>query len=111
MKTATTKSPVQEFGDLSFQSEPIGNFEGNLSHDRVSYVNSWKGWMKHKATDFAFNFMPAIKPEKPGTIIDVRDIDLAYLTEQASKNDVSQEDLEALGKEIEHRAFVDGLFG
>ena len=45
--------------------------------------------MKHKATDFAFNFMPAIKPEKPGTIIDVRDIDLAYLTEQASKNDVS----------------------
>lgn len=54
--------------------------------------------------------MPVLAPEKEGTTVDARDIDLAYLTEQASKNDVTQEDLEALGKEIEHRAFVDKLF-
>ena len=67
--------------------------------------------MEHKAKTLAFTVLQPIATEKPVEAVDARDIDLVYLTEQASKNDVSDEDLEALGKEIEHRAFVDGLFG
>ena len=57
--------------------------------------------MEHKAKSLAFTLLPPFATDKPGEIVDARDIDLVYLTEQASKNDVTDEDLEALGKEEE----------
>ena len=56
--------------------------------------------MEHKAKTLAFTVLPPFATDKPVETVDARDIDLVYLTEQASKNDVTDEDLEALGKEI-----------
>ena len=71
---------------------------------------SWKGWMQHKFKETAFKFIPMVAPEQDGNYVDAREHDLVYLTEQASKNDATEEDLAALNKEIEHRQFFDDLF-
>ena len=35
----TTASPVQKFGDFSFMSEPIGDFEGNVGNSLSLFEN------------------------------------------------------------------------
>ena len=101
----TTQSPVQKFGDFDFLSEPIGDFEGTCSND-----SSLTQKLLSKATRFAKKFDHHSRDAPKTNFVDSRDHDLHFLTQQVTEVG-STESYAALQKELEHRQFVDSLFG
>ena len=101
VKTKTTKSPVMRFGDTSFTSEPIGDFEGSWDGS----TNMLTGTLLHKAYHFGMLSFDQTTHES----VDSRDLDLHFY-EQQVKNVGSAEAQADLDYELQHRSFVDGLF-
>ena len=118
VKNTTTKSHVQVFGDLSFLSEPIADFEGGL--DSVEEVSTdskhWKK-LRHfgkkfmKKVDRATAFVKEVLDGdlKERSSLDSRDIKMHYLYDKYNRTG-SKMDLEELQAELEHRHKVDALF-
>lgn len=103
VKTKTTMSPVQQFGDLSFLDEPIGDFEGTTGNSTVETLLA-------KAEHF---YKKALGEEEvsadKGEMVDSRDHDL-HVAYQRVLHEGSQSAYEQLQAEIDHRQFIDQLF-
>ena len=99
----TTRSPVQIFGDESFMSEPIGDFQGTTEMSQMSF--------KDKVTHHAHHiYKKATAEDSPSRdLVDSRDIELHYLYQQVIKTG-SSEDMENLQKHLDHREHIDSLF-
>ena len=100
--TKTTKSSVQKFGDFTFMSEPIGDFEGTCDNDATLTET-----LLAKATHYykqAINQQP-----RSGEMVDSRDHDL-HVAYQRVLSEGSTEAYEELQAELEHRQFIDRLF-
>ena len=80
VKAKTTMSPVQVFGDQSFLSEPIGDFQSTLEPSSDDFIMN----MLHKANDI---YKHVVTPEQKGHIemVDSRDHKLYALTAWAAK--------------------------
>jgi len=103
----TTASPVQTFGDFSFLSEAIGDFEGNYDvlegiERPVAAIYDKFRHMMHEVSDTIFEV-----PEP--SVVDSRDHDLHFLMNVAV-NDPAQENIDAVHKEILHRNRMDAIF-
>ena len=85
VKTLTTQSHVTQYGDLSFNTEPVGNFVGN----KKSASNE--------------------KTRERGSIVDSRDVKLMYLVNRHSKL-LSAESQSELNEEIISRKRYDDTF-
>jgi legumain len=96
VKTETTRSPVLKFGDFSFMSEAIGDFEGT---DNVSLIDS----LLFKTESF---FTDAPKSEQH---VDQRDAHLHYLSNKVMAEG-GDENYAALMEEINRRSFFDNAF-
>jgi legumain len=123
VKTLTTASPVQIFGDLSIQNEVVAVFEGNdnvTSTPVVEADDEWhmsKHFKKHynKAKSF-FNDFVEEKQERHerhhkrrSHILDSRDVNMHQLFHSYATTGAT-EDHAALQVELKHRAKVDGIF-
>ena len=102
VKAKTTKSPVQEFGDLSIQSEFVGAFEGTDNNSATLTET-----LLAKAE---FYYKKALNQEvHTGETVDSRDHDL-HQCYQRVVNEGTEEAYAELEAELEHRQFIDGLF-
>ena len=102
VKTKTDRSPVQEFGDLSIQSEFVGAFEGT-DNESATITET----LLAKAE---FYYKKALNQEvRSGETVDSRDHDL-HQKYQKVVNEGSEEAYAELQAELEHRQFFDGLF-
>ena len=102
VKTLTDRSPVLKFGDFSFMSEVIGDFEGVCDTDEASYTQRMLHRANHiykKVTDTR---------EAPRELVDSRDHDLHYLYNRVMSGDKTA--VPEMQAELEHREFVDALF-
>ena len=104
VKAKTNMSPVQVFGDQSFLSEPIGDFQSTLEPNADDFISK----MIHQANDI---YKHVVTPEQKGHVetVDSRDHKLHALTAWAAKEG-SEEAYYELQKEIDHRQFIDALF-
>ena len=103
VKTKTTQSPVQKFGDFNFMSEAIGDFEGTTEAASQTYTERLLAKADHL-------YKKAIDTRQVSKdLVDSRDHELHFLYNQVMRSG-STESMQALEAEIEHRQFVDGLF-
>jgi len=93
VQTETTLSHVSQFGDATFDSDPIGDFQGDYS---VGYLSSLL-----RKYDF-------YSPSKLVSV-NARDIKLAYLQRQAHKLG-TEAARQALTNELDSRSFQDEFF-
>ena len=121
----TTASPVQVFGDQSFLSEPIGDFEGaldevaqRLKHDLEDLFDEHKGlkkaakWGKkmHNRVKHAKEFAhEKFGKRKHIKTVDQRDIELVELFEKYMETGFA-DDRVALEEMLAHRAKADRFF-
>ena len=99
----TTKSPVCEFGDFSFMSEPIGDFEGTTESASTKTMTER---MMQKMTHFYKKATDSRTASKE--TVDSRDHDLHVLYNRVMAGD--SEAVPEMEKELAHRTFVDKLF-
>jgi hypothetical protein len=92
-----------KFGDFTFLSEPIGDFEGTCADDATMTET-----LIAKATHY---YKQAVTTETaaPSEMVDSRDHDLHMLYQRVI-SEGTPESYEALQKELDHRQFVDSLF-
>lgn len=98
----TTRSPVQVFGNNSFMSEPIGDFQGTCEVNEMTMTERMVKKFDHyykKVTDAR----TATKE-----MVDSREHDLHVLYQRVMAGDA--EAVPEMEKELAHREFVDKLF-
>ena len=98
----TDRSPVMKFGDFTFMSEAIGDFEGTTESEM-----SIKDTIFHHATHL-YKKAIAEKTESKN-LVSSRNHDMYVLYEEVMRTG-STESMHALEKELQHREFVDSLF-
>ena len=103
VKTKTTKSPVMKFGDFSFMSEPIGDFEGTCSND-ATLTETLLAKAQHYYQKALVN-----TESQTSEVVDSRDHDLHFLYQRVVSEGTPEAYAE-LEAELQHRQFVDGLF-
>jgi len=86
------------FGDKSFMSEPIGEFQG--TYDEPATMS-----------EYVLHAVEQLKPVEPhhGAKVDVRDQDIDFHMQKVM-TEGTPEAYADLEKEINHRQFMDGLF-
>ena len=94
----TSASPVMKFGDFSFMSEPVADFEGNNDKSAT--------WIER-----ALKMAPRGAPSKANqsTLWDSRDVKMNYLHRQVQRNGDEQAQ-QALVNEMTSRMESDSLF-
>ena len=100
--TLTTASPVMKFGDFSFMTEPIGDFEGTCDTE-ISFTER----MIKKASHYYKKY--TAEKRELGELVDSRDHNLHFLYEQVLLKG-TEEAYTAMHKELDHRKFIDGVF-
>jgi len=111
VKKATTKSPVQEFGNLDIQKEPIGAFQSTQSGEVEKEHKFWnliKSSTKSLVKDI-FDIDEKMAYIKNESAVDSRDINLHYLYSQVMSNP-STEATDALTAALNRRMVVDKRF-
>jgi legumain len=112
VKEATKMSQVMAWGDKSFQSSPIGNFQsgnnngqhaGLRTHHRVKEMKNFSFKLGGKMMDLA---LPVVDG---GRGIDSRDVKLHYLMNKHNKENTLQSEAE-LKAELDSRAFFNDKF-
>jgi len=107
----TAKSHVLQWGQTTFTSEAIGNFEsGNITAD-LKEKDLWakfKHWGKNKLVDIT-KWDEAKSAQKNDFAVDSRDIKLHYLYSKVQANP-TLENTKELTAELEHRMQVDEYF-
>ena len=102
VKTKTDRSPVLKFGDFTFMSEPIGDFEGTCETDEASFTQR----MLHRANHIYKKVVNTSEPSRE--LVDSRDHDLHFLYNRVMNGDKTA--VAEMQQELEHREFVDSLF-
>ena len=94
----TSASPVMKFGDFSFMSEPVADFEGNNDKSAT--------WIER-----ALKMAPRGAPSNANqsTLWDSRDVKMNYLHRQVQRNGDEQAQ-QALVNEMTSRMESDSLF-
>jgi len=108
VKKLTTKSPVLQWGELDFTSEPIADFQSNTD---ASGDDFW-GQLIHDGLhmlDDALMLDEELAERKNTFAVDSRDIKLHYYYNKVMTNP-TPENHAALQAEIAHRVEVDALF-
>jgi len=108
VKKSTTKSPVLQWGELDFTSEPIADFQSNTDAKSTDF---W-GQMIHDGLhmlDDALELDIEADERKNTFAVDSRDIKLHYYYNKVMTNP-TKENHAALQAEIAHRVEVDGIF-
>ena len=95
----TSASPVQTFGNFSFLGEHVADFEGNDDNGMPVLFKKFQQLVGHV-------FEPEYK--LPSTV-DSRDHDLHFLM-QVAVDQPTEENIEAVQKELAHRNAMDKLF-
>ena len=95
VKTRTTKSHVMKYGDMSFTSEVVGNFQGTC--DSKATLSSFLRNLNKKTSDREY------------ASINSRDAKMDYLYNKYMRTN-SAEDAKELSDEIAHRKSIDGRF-
>ena len=111
VKTETSKSHVLQFGDLTIDKEPIGDFEaGNvdLAGEKKHFWEQFKHIGKNFLKDVT-HFDEAASKRKNDYAVDSRDIQLHYLYNKVM-SDPSIENNQALQNELTHRTEVELRF-
>jgi len=115
VKAATTRSHVQKFGDFSFMSEAIADFEGNydaaVEDSHHHGIKKWADKIFHrieKVPEMIDARIGQYQAQNSKTI-DSRDINMHYLFDQYAATG-SQEDLDLLNMELAHREKVNAFF-
>jgi legumain len=101
VKEKTTASPVQQFGDLTWLSEPVGDFQGTCSESTLTET------LLEKATYYYEKAMGG--DSQTPEIVDSRDHDLHMAYHRVTREGTS-EAYHQLQMELEHRQFTDKLF-
>jgi len=112
VKKSTTKSPVQEFGDMSIGKEPLSDFMAGAQTTTVKSTDS---------KDWAVNYMVGrygYKPKRASTTVDdelkerssvsSRDNTFSYLS-TVVLNEPTEENYNALKEHLEHRSRLDSI--
>merc|ERR1712086_307721 len=108
VKAATTKSPVLQWGELDFTSEPIADFQSNID----SQGNDFWGQLIHDGLNILDDalMLESESAERKNTFaVDSRDIKLHYYYNKVMVNP-TPENHAALQAEIAHRVSVDAIF-
>ena len=108
VKTKTTRSPVLQWGELDWTSEPIGMFEGDVAAS-TDDVWGWVGHQTFKSLKQISDWDETLGEEKAKFAIDSRDVNLHYLYNKVM-SDPSAENHQALMDEVEFRMKVDETF-
>jgi legumain len=110
VKAETTKSHVLQFGDLTIDKEPIGNFEAGTvdSSEKKKFWNEFKHIGKNFLKDIT-HWDEATSKRKNDFAVDSRDIQLHYLYNKVM-SDPSIENNKALQEELNHRTEVELRF-
>jgi len=111
VKTETTKSHVLEFGTMSFNTEPIGDFQAGTVDEKEDKHHFWKNF-KAIGKDFlkdVTHWDEAISKRKNEFAVDSRDVQLHYLYNMVME-DPSIENNQALQNELTHRMEVELRF-
>ncbi len=98
----TTASPVQRFGNYTFKSEPIADFQG--TYEGASTITEK---MVSKLTSTYHQYFD--EETKPKDMVSSRDVDLHYHYNRVLREG-TQEAYAELQNELEHRQYVDELF-
>ena len=110
VKAKTTRSPVLQWGELDWTTEPIGIFEGHwdtASDDFFKNMMHGAGkTLKQISDDF---IVDAVSSETNKFAIDSRDVNLHYYYNLVM-NEPSAENQQALLNEIEMRMNIDKIF-
>jgi len=108
VKELTTKSPVMVFGDLTFTSEAIGDFQGTT--EAVQASSFLEDTIRASFGQIKNEFKKATHEKTDHReVVSSRDHDLHFYT-QSVMNRGTEEDYANLKQELEHRQFVDSLF-
>ena len=111
VKKETSKSHVLQWGQTTWTSEPIGDFEsGNINEEKEPEHKFWKSF-KHIGKNFlkdVSKWDESISKRKNDFAIDSRDVKLHYLYNQVLNNP-SIEASQALQDELAARTKVDVL--
>jgi len=108
VKKLTTKSPVLQWGQTNFTSEPIADFQSNSDATPTDF---W-GQMIHSGLEFIDDALSIdqYEMERKNTFaVDSRDIKLHYYYNKVMKNP-TPENHAALEAEIDHRMKIDQIF-
>lgn len=102
VQAKTTKSPTQQFGDLTWLQEPVGDFQGTCESSGTSVES-----LLQKAQHL---FEKAFGPDEQHVeMVDSRDHDL-HFAYQLVIEEGTPEAYEQFERELEHRQFTDMLF-
>lgn len=98
----TTRSPVQVFGNTSFLSEPIGDFQGTCENNNMTFTERMVQKYDH--------YYKQVTDSRQATkeMVDSREHDLHVLYQRVMAGDA--EAVPEMEKELAHREFVDKLF-
>jgi len=98
----TTRSPVQVFGNTSFLSEPIGDFQGTCENNNMTFTERMVQKYDH--------YYKQVTDSRQATkeMVDSREHDLHVLYQRVMAGD--SEAVPEMEKELAHREFVDKLF-
>lgn len=108
VKTKTTRSPVLQWGELDWTTEPIGMFEGDVSESTNDTWN-WLGHQTMKSLKQISDWDAKVGAEKAQFTVDSRDVNLHYLYNNVMR-DSTPENHQALMEEVEFRMKVDETF-
>lgn len=110
VKKETSRSHVLQWGELDWDTEPIGDFQSGLI-DSIKKKDFWHN-LKHIGKAIfkdAVHWDEAISKEKNDFAVDSRDVKLHYLYQKV-KEDPSIDNMDALQAELKYRTEVDTLF-
>jgi len=108
VKKSTTKSPVLQWGELDFTTEPIADFQSNQDATKATFWDQ----MIHDGLQLLDDTLELVDDsvERKNTFaVDSRDIKLHYYYNKVMTNP-TKENHAALQAEIAHRVKVDGIF-
>ena len=102
VQAKTTKSPTQQFGDLTWLQEPVGDFQGTCESSGVSVES-----LLQKAQHL---FEKAFGPDEQHVeMVDSRDGGLHFAYQRLIEEG-TPEAYQEFERELEHRQFTDMLF-
>ena len=109
VKKTTTKSPVLQWGQTNFTSEPIADFQSNTDAEQTP--DFWTQ-MIHDGLEFIDDALMINEAEierKNTFAVDSRDVKLHYFYNKVMK-DSTPENHAALQAELSHRMKIDNIF-
>lgn len=93
VKAATTKSPVLQFGDLSFEDSPISDFEADLDDSKMDKLFNKAKQLSKQQKEFELVDYVYYTTLKQHSVVSSRDASLHHLTAKVMEDNSAQNHL------------------